>query len=34
METTPQSLMPEGVEAGLTVDDIADLIQFIFEPAR
>jgi putative membrane-bound dehydrogenase-like protein len=32
IKTINQSLMPEGLEAGLTTQDMADLIQFIFAP--
>lgn len=32
MKTTPQSFMPEGLEAGLSVQDMADLIEFITTP--
>ena len=30
LKTLPQSLMPEGLEACLSPQDMADLIQFIF----
>jgi putative heme-binding domain-containing protein len=33
MKTASQSFMPEGLEAGLSTQDMADLIQFIFEPS-
>jgi putative heme-binding domain-containing protein len=31
MKTSSQSFMPEGLEAGLSAQDIADLIEFLFE---
>ena len=34
LKTLPQSFMPEGLEAGLSAQDMADLIQFIFEPTH
>ena len=32
MNTTPRSLMPEGLEAGLIVDEMAYLLAFIANP--
>ena len=32
MNTTPRSLMPEGLEAGLIVDEMAYLLVFIANP--
>jgi putative heme-binding domain-containing protein len=32
LKTQHQSLMPEGLESGLTPDDMADLIAFLFKP--
>lgn len=34
METSSQSFMPEGLEAGLGAQEIADLLQFLFEPSN
>ena len=34
MKTSSQSFMPEGLEAGLSQQDIADLIEFLFEPGH
>jgi putative heme-binding domain-containing protein len=34
MKTSSQSFMPEGLEAGLSAQDIADLIEFLFEPGH
>jgi putative membrane-bound dehydrogenase-like protein len=34
MKTTGQSFMPEGLEAGLSHQDLADLFEFLFEPGR
>lgn len=34
MKTSSQSFMPEGLEAGLSAQDIADLIEFLFEPSH
>jgi putative membrane-bound dehydrogenase-like protein len=33
VKTVPQSFMPEGLEAGLSPQDMADLVQFIFQPS-
>jgi hypothetical protein len=32
LKTQSQSLMPEGLERGLTPEDMADLIAFLFKP--
>jgi putative heme-binding domain-containing protein len=34
MKTSSQSFMPEGIEAGLSHQDVADLIEFLFEPGK
>lgn len=34
MKTNGQSFMPEGIEAGLTLQDMADLIEYIFDAGR
>ncbi len=34
MKTSSQSFMPEGLEAGLSAQDVADLIEFLVEPGH
>jgi len=34
LKTSSQSFMPEGLETGLSAQDIADLIEFLFDPTR
>ena len=34
LTSLPQSLMPEGLEGGLNLQDMADLIEFLVNPGK
>jgi len=34
LKTESKSLMPDGLEAGLTIQDVADLLEFLRRPDR